>query len=106
MRSCATRSTNLNGPAQTGWEPKFSPAVCAALGDTIAPTGEASCKQRRKWRGQHKLDGLVIDYLDRGDRLYVVLSRRTRHRQMPLDIVLDRSRVERRTIVEFDIWTK
>src|SRR6516165_4326141 len=42
MRSWATRSTNLYGPAQTGWAPKFSPAACAALGDTIVPAGPAS----------------------------------------------------------------
>src|SRR5436190_639376 len=42
MRSCATRSTNLNGPAQTGCVLK-SPAACAAFGDTIMPARSVSC---------------------------------------------------------------
>ena len=42
MRSCATRSTNLNGPEHTGLVPKFSPAAFAALGDTIMPARSVS----------------------------------------------------------------
>jgi hypothetical protein len=43
MRSWATRSTNLNGPEQTGWAPNLSPSAFAALGDTIIPARSASC---------------------------------------------------------------
>ncbi len=42
MRSCATRSTNWNGPEHTGLAPNLSPAACAALGDTIIPDRSAS----------------------------------------------------------------
>ena len=42
MRSCATRSTNLNGPEHTGLVPKFVGIACAALGDTIMPARSAS----------------------------------------------------------------
>src|SRR5437762_2976197 len=37
------RSTNLKGPAQTGFAPNLSPSACAALGDTIMPARSASC---------------------------------------------------------------
>ena len=42
MRSCATRSTNLNGPEHTGAVPKFAPPALAALGETIMPARSAS----------------------------------------------------------------
>ena len=42
MRSCATRSTNLNGPEHTGLVPKFAPPACAAFGETIIPARSAS----------------------------------------------------------------
>ena len=43
MRSCATRSTNLNGPEQTGLVPNLSPSACAAFGETIMPARSVSC---------------------------------------------------------------
>src|SRR5678815_4161585 len=42
MRSCAMRSTNLNGPEHTGLAPNLSPAASAALGDTIMPARSVS----------------------------------------------------------------
>ena len=42
MRSCATRSTKLNGPEHTGLAPNLSPAACAALGETIMPARSVS----------------------------------------------------------------
>ena len=42
MRSCATRSANLKGPAQTGLRPKSRPAASAALGDTTMPARSVS----------------------------------------------------------------
>ena len=38
----ATRSANLNGPAQTGRVPKRSPSSRAAFGDTIMPARSVS----------------------------------------------------------------
>src|SRR5688572_1305734 len=46
MRSCATRSTNLNGPEHTGLAPNLSPAASAALGDTIIPARSVSTASR------------------------------------------------------------
>src|SRR6266446_2328261 len=45
MRSCATRSLNLNGPAHTGWVPNLSPSACAALGETIMLERETNGKR-------------------------------------------------------------
>ena len=42
MRSCATRSENLNGPEHTGLAPKPAGLACAALGDTIMPARSAN----------------------------------------------------------------
>ena len=43
MRSCATRSVNLNGPEQTGaWE-KSLPAASVAFGGRIIPARSVSC---------------------------------------------------------------
>ena len=39
---CATRSTNLYGPAHTGFVPNLSPRSFAALGDTIIPARSVS----------------------------------------------------------------
>ena len=43
MRSCATRSVNLYGPAHTGALPNLSPSAVAALGETIMPARSVSC---------------------------------------------------------------
>ena len=50
MRSCCTRSTNLYGPAQTGFGPNLSPASFAAFGDTIMPARSVSCGEQRRER--------------------------------------------------------
>ncbi len=46
MRSCATRSTNLNGPVQTGLEPKSLPSASAALGETSMPARSVSSETK------------------------------------------------------------
>ena len=43
MWSCATRSPNRNGPAQTGCSAKSAPSLAAALGETIMPDRSVSC---------------------------------------------------------------
>ncbi len=46
MRSWATRSTNLNGPAHTGAVANLSPSACAALGETIMPARSVNCASK------------------------------------------------------------
>ena len=103
MRSCATRSTNLNGPAQTGWAPKSSPASCAAFGDTIMPARSVSAASSgAKGADSTSLHRVVVDDLERLDRADLGLAVRAGQLQVALDAELDRGGVERLAVLELD----
>ena len=101
MRSCATRSTNLNGPEQTGLAPNFSPAACAALGETIMPARSASCASSGE-NGADRLSRTVdrVDHVDARHRRELAAAVRARHGLVALDVELDRRGVELLAVVE------
>ena len=101
MRSCATRSTNLNGPEHTGFAPNLSPAACAALGDTIMPARSASCASSGE-NGADRLSRAVIGSTTSTLVTSASSPRRLRalHRLVALDVELDRGGVELLAVVE------
>ena len=103
MRSCATRSTNWNGPEHTGLAPNLSPAACAAFGDTIIPARSASAASSGE-NGADRLRRTVIGSTTSTAVTGASSPRRlrARHRLVPLDVVLDRGGVELLAVVEGD----
>ena len=63
-------------------------------------------EQWRERRGEHELDCVVIDDFDTADRTDIARDSRAGHRQMALDIILHRSRVEGLAVVELDARTQ
>src|SRR6185312_9331677 len=87
MRSCATRSTNLKGPAHTGLAPNLSPSACAAFGDTIMPARSASCASSGE-NGADRLSRTVI-----GSTTSTLCTGASSPRRLEPGIVLWRSRL-------------
>ena len=101
MRSCWTRSTNLYGPAHTGFRPNLSPVASAALGDTIMPARSVSWASSGE-KGALRLSLMVarIDHLDRVDLRQLGLAERALHVEMPVEAVLGGGGVEDLAVVE------
>ena len=87
MRSCATRSTNWNGPAHTGLAPNLSPAACAAFGETIMPARSASCASSGE-NGADRLRRTVV-----GSTTSTLATGASSPRRLEPAIVLCRSRL-------------
>ena len=103
MRSCATRSTNLNGPEHTGLAPNFSPAACAAFGDTIMPGAVGELReQRRERRRQVEPHRHRVDHVDARHQRELAAAVGALHRLVALDVELDRRGVELLAVVERD----
>src|SRR5512143_877963 len=97
MRSCATRSTNLYGPAHTGLLPNLSPSAWATLGATIMPARSASCASSGA-NGAERLSRTV----DGSTTSTLATGVGAGHRLVALDAVLDRGRIHRLAVLELD----
>ena len=108
MRSCATRSTNRYGPAQTGLAQNLSPAASAAFGETIMPAeitnrlnnGPESGLRRFTRTVRSSMTSTLTIGAERG------LIGRTAHPAMAVDAVFHRRGVERLPVMKPDPGTQ